>query len=540
MPSLPFPLFALLAAHTTGQRISQMFAETPFAGIHKLAWFDWAMLVPYFTVLAILSVYGLHRYDIIRTYFKHRAKATGEPPRRFEQLPPVTIQLPLYNERYVVERLIEEAVKIEYPKELLQIQVLDDSTDDTAPFAEALVERYRNMGYPIEYHHRTNRHGFKAGALQKGLETATGELVAVFDADFCPPADFLTRTVNFFADPKVGVVQTRWSYLNRDYNFLTEVEAMLLDGHFILEHGARSRAGYFFNFNGTAGILRKAMIADAGGWQHDTLTEDSDLSYRAQLKGWRFVYLPGLDCPSELPVEMYGFQVQQSRWAKGLTQVAKKLLPALWRADIPRRVKIEAFLHLTPNISYPLMIVVSALMLPVMIVRFYMGIWQMVFIDLPLIAASFWSISLFYVVAQRELYPKHWKRSILMLPMLIAVGVGLTIINTRAVLEALFGVETGFVRTPKFAVGEGHMNLETKKYRKRSGWLPYMEILVGVYFAVMMGFAIDTYNYFALPFLALFVFGYWWAGFGTIYQEQQSRLRWMKQRRMEMSAARQV
>jgi cellulose synthase/poly-beta-1,6-N-acetylglucosamine synthase-like glycosyltransferase len=517
-----------------------MFAETPFAGIHSLAWFDWAMLIPYFVVLTILSVYGLHRYDVIRTYFKHRKNATGEPPRRFDKLPPVTIQLPLYNERYVVERLIEEVLKIEYPRELLQIQVLDDSTDDTAPFAEALVERYRAMGYPIEYHHRANRHGFKAGALQQGLETATGLLVAVFDADFCPPPDFLTRTVHFFADPKVGVVQTRWSYLNRDYNFLTEVEAMLLDGHFILEHGARSRAGYFFNFNGTAGILRKEMIADAGGWQHDTLTEDSDLSYRAQLKGWRFVYLPGLHCPSELPVEMHGFQVQQSRWAKGLTQVAKKLLPSLMRADIPRRVKIEAFLHLTPNISYPLMIVVSALMLPVMIVRFYMGIWQMVFLDLPLIAASFWSISLFYVVAQRELYPKHWKRSILLLPMLIAVGVGLTIINTRAVLEALFGVETSFVRTPKFAVGEGPMNLRNKKYRKRSGWLPYAEILVGAYFAAMMVFAVNTFNYFALPFLALFVFGYWWAGFGTLYQEHQGHLRWLRQRRLELSAARQL
>ena len=233
------------------------------------------------------------------------------------------------------------------------------------------------------------------------------------------------------------MVQTRWSYLNRDYNFLTEVEAMLLDGHFILEHGARSRAGYFFNFNGTAGILRRKMIDDAGGWQHDTLTEDSDLSYRAQLKGWRFVYLPGLDCPSELPVEMHGFQVQQSRWAKGLTQWRKKLLPAILRSDIPSRVKAEAFMHLTPNISYPLMIVVSALMLPVMIVRFYMGVWQMVLLDLPLIVASFWSISAFYVIAQRELHPKNWKRSILLLPMLMAVGVGLTMINTRAVLEAL-------------------------------------------------------------------------------------------------------
>src|SRR5579883_507964 len=531
--TLTMPL-ALLAVSPTTRLMRGLFDDT-FSGIHQFSWFDWAILVPYFTVLIILSVYGIHRYDVIRTYFKHRHKAAGDPPRRFEELPPVTIQLPIYNERYVVERLIDEVVKIEYPRELLQIQVLDDSTDATAPFAEALVSRYEALGYPIEYHHRTNRHGFKAGALQEGLKTATGEFVAVFDADFCPPADFLHRTIHYFADPQIGVVQTRWSYLNRDYNFLTEVEAMLLDGHFILEHGARSRAGYFFNFNGTAGILRRKMIDDAGGWQHDTLTEDSDLSYRAQLKGWRFVYLPGLECASELPVEMHGFQVQQSRWAKGLTQVAKKLLPSILKADIPTRVKAEAFLHLTPNISYPLMIVVSALMLPVMIVRFYMGWMQMLFLDLPLIAASFWSISLFYVVAQRELYPKTWKRSVLLLPMLIAVGVGLTIINTRAVLEALFGVETAFARTPKFAIADRPVNLEVKKYRSRSGWLPYVEIAVGTYFVGMMVFAIETYNFFSLPFLALFVFGYYWAGFGTLYQEHQGRLRWMKQQKLAMA-----
>ena len=524
----------LLAISPTTRLMRGLFDDT-FSGIHQFSWFDWAILIPYFTVLIILSIYGIHRYEVIRTYFKHRHKAISEPPRRFDQLPAVTIQLPIYNERYVIERLIEEVIKVEYPKELLQIQVLDDSTDDTAPFAEALVARHEALGYPIEYHHRRNRHGFKAGALQEGLETATGEFIAVFDADFCPPADFLQRTIHHFADPQIGVVQTRWSYLNRDYNFLTEVEAMLLDGHFILEHGARSRAGYFFNFNGTAGILRKSMIADAGGWQHDTLTEDSDLSYRAQLNGWRFVYLPGLDCPSELPVEMHGFQVQQSRWAKGLTQVAKKLLPAILRADIPKRVKAEAFLHLTPNISYPLMIVVSALMLPVMIVRFYMGVWQMVTIDLPLIIASFWSISLFYVVAQRELHPKNWKRSILMLPMLIAVGVGLTIINTRAVLEALFGIQTAFARTAKYNVGERPVNLDVKKYRRRSGWLPYAEILVGFYFVGMIVFAVQTANFFAIPFLLLFVFGYWWAGFITIYQEHQGHLRWLKQRSLELS-----
>src|ERR1035441_2056628 len=461
-------LLALLVNRSPTERLIQNILHNPFAGIHELAWFDWAMLIPYFTVLIVLSVYGLHRYDIIRTYFKHKKKKTTEPAKRFPQLPRVTIQLPLYNERYVVERLIEETVKMDYPKDLLQIQVLDDSTDDTAPFAGALVERYRALGYPIEYHHRSNRHGYKAGALQAGLETGTGDLVAVFDGGFCPPVEFLLKTIHFFADPVVGVVQTRWSYLNRDYNFLTEVEAMLLDGHFILEHGARSTAGHFFNFNGTAGILRKAMIADAGGWQHDTLTEDSDLSYRAQLKGWRFMYLPGLDCPSELPVEIHGFQVQQSRWAKGLTQVAKKLLPAILKADVSKRIKAEAFLHLTPNISYPLMIVVSALMLPltqvakkllpailkadvskrikaeaflhltpnisyplmivvsalmlpVMIVRFYMGPWEMALIALPLIAASFWSISAFYVIAQRELHPTGWKRSVLLLPMLMAV-----------------------------------------------------------------------------------------------------------------------
>jgi len=227
--------------------------------------------------------------------------------------------------------------------------------------------------------------------------------------------------------------------------------------------------------------------------------------------------------------------VQQSRWAKGLTQVAWKLLPAILRADVSKRVKVEAFMHLTPNITYPLMIVVSALMLPVMIVRFYMGIWQMVFIDLPLIAASFWSISLFYVVAQRELYPKNWKRSIFKLPMLMAVGVGLTIINTRAVLEALFGVETGFVRTPKYAIGERPMKLENKKYRPRSGWLPYIELAVGTYFLGMVAFAIQTYNFLSIPFLSLFVFGYYWAGFSTLYQEHQSKLQWMKQRNLGLA-----
>jgi len=529
---------AFLVAYTLHQFTRGFFDDT-FAGIHQLSWFDWALLVPYFGILAVLSIYGMHRFEMIRTYFKYRKKATREANVGFEHLPPVTIQLPLYNERYVLERLIDETVKMEYPRELLQIQVLDDSTDDTHQFADALCEKYRNMGHNIEYLHRTNREGFKAGALQEGLKSATGEFVAVFDADFIPPVDFLTRTIHHFADPKVGVVQTRWSYLNRDFNFLTEVEGMLLDGHFILEHGARSRAGLFFNFNGTAGILRVAMISDAGGWQHDTLTEDSDLSYRAQVKGWKFVYLPGIDCPSELPVEMHGFQIQQFRWAKGLTQCAKKLLPGLLRAKLPFRVKLEAIMHLTPNISYPLMILVSALMLPVMIVRFYMGAWEMMVLDFPLIIASFWSLSAFYLIAQRELHPKTWKRSFMILPMLMAVGVGLTLINTRAVLEALFGVKSGFVRTPKYAIeGTRQKRMAVKKYKRKSGWLPYFELACGTYFLYMCWFAVSTFNYPTLPFLSLFVCGYYWAGFSTLYQEYQDRLRYNRQTRLEFETAR--
>src|SRR5579872_322137 len=462
------------------------FSDNTFAGLYKLQPFDWAILIPYFLTLSILAIYGCHRYEMIRGYYKHRRKIPTQPSVRFEQLPRVTVQLPIYNERYVVERLIEETTKLDYPRELLQIQVLDDSTDETHQFTERLVAEYAASGAPIEYHHRANRHGFKAGALQEGMKSATGEFIAIFDADFLPPVDFLRRTVHFFADPKIGVVQTRWGYTNRHYNLLTEVEAMLLDGHFVLEHGARFGGGMFFNFNGTAGILRARMIEDAGGWQHDTLTEDSDLSYRAQLKGWKFVYVPSVECPSELPVETYGFQVQQSRWAKGLTQVAIKLLPSILRSDMTRRQKIEAFMHLTPNISYPLMILITLLLWPVMIVRFYMGWMQMVTIDLPLVVAAFWSLSAFYILAERELFPGNWKRALVLTPVLMAAGVALTVINSRSVLEALFGYQTSFARTPKYAIGGTQkVKLENIQYRRRSGWLPYAELAVGTYFLGM-------------------------------------------------------
>ncbi len=525
------PIF-LFAQQAFGSRLTNGLFDDSFAGIYRLSAFDWALLIPYFGMLAILSVYGIHRYETVRRYMKYGKNLPGTASKKFAQLPKVTVQLPLYNERFVVERLLEETSQLEYPRELLQIQVLDDSTDETHPYTERLCNAYKAAGLPIEYRHRTNRHGFKAGALQAGLETATGELIAIFDADFVPPRDFLKRTVDFFTDPQVGVVQTRWSYLNKEYSILTQVEAMLLDGHFVLEHGARCGSGLFFNFNGTAGVLRRTMIDNAGGWQHETLTEDSDLSYRAQLNGWRFVYVPSLECPSELPVDTYGFQVQQARWAKGLTQVAKKLLPRILKADLPLRIKVEAFMHLTPNISYPLMIAVSMLMLPVMIVRFYMGIFQMVLVDLPLIIASFWSISAFYLYAQRELFPKTWWKSIAFLPMLMAAGVALTVSNSKGVIEALLGIQSSFARTPKYAIGTEKTRQRSTTYRRRSGWLPYVEIAIGSYFVYMIDFAIQTLNFFAVPFLLLFVCGYYWAGFSTLYEEYRGKLAWQRARKL--------
>jgi cellulose synthase/poly-beta-1,6-N-acetylglucosamine synthase-like glycosyltransferase len=523
---LIFPLLFVQPSFTS--RITSGLFDDTFSGIYQLSPFDWCLLVPYFGILIILSVYGLHRYETIRRYRKFRKNLPKAAPVPFQQLPKVTIQLPLYNERYVVERLLEEVNQIDYPRELLQIQVLDDSTDETHPYTQRLCNEYAAAGLPIEYRHRANRHGYKAGALQEGMETVTGEFIAIFDADFLLPRDFIKRTIHFFTDPEVGVVQTRWSYLNKEFSVLTQVEAMLLDGHFVLEHGARCGSGLFFNFNGTAGILRRKMIDDAGGWQHETLTEDSDLSYRAQLNGWRFVYLPSLDCPSELPAETYSFQVQQARWAKGLTQVAMKLLPRILKADLPFRIKAEAFMHLTPNISYPLMIVVSMLMLPVMIVRFYMGVFQMVLIDFPLIVASFWSISAFYLYAQRELYPKSWWKSIAFLPMLMAAGVALTLSNTKGVIEALLGIQTSFARTAKYAIGTHKAKIRPTAYKRRSGWLPYVELAFGTYFVYMVDFAIETMNYLAVPFLLLFVCGYYWAAFSTLYEEFRGLIQWQR------------
>ena len=430
------------------------FLDTTFKGLYHANAFDMALLIPYFIVLILLAFYGMHRYQLVYLYYKYRKNKVTNPASRFTELPRVTIQLPIFNEQYVVDRLVECVCKIEYPREKLEIQVLDDSTDETVEVARDVVERYAALGHNITYHHRTNREGFKAGALDAGLKVATGEFVAIFDADFTPQPEWLMKVIHHFADPEIGMVQTRWTHLNRNYSFLTEVEAILLDGHFVLEHGGRSRAGVFFNFNGTAGMWRRKAIDDAGGWEHDTLTEDTDLSYRSQLKGWKFRYLQDVECPAELPIEMTAFKTQQARWAKGLIQCAKKDLPKVLRAQVSRREKIEAWYHLTANISYPLMIVLSTLLLPAMIIRFYQGWFQMLYIDVPLFLASTFSISSFYLVSQKELFPRSWLRTFLFLPPLMALGIGLTITNSKAVLEALVGHQSAFARTPKYRVVE--------------------------------------------------------------------------------------
>ncbi|MBI3262389.1 MAG: glycosyltransferase, partial [Acidobacteria bacterium] len=396
--------------------------------------FEAAILGTYFFVLIILAIYGWHRYYLVYLYMKHKDHAPVEPGI-VDPLPVVTVQLPIYNEMYVVDRLIQAVSRLEYPRELLEIQVLDDSTDETQHIASRAVERLASRGYSITYHHRADRLGYKAGALEAGLNVANGRFIAIFDADFMPPPEFLRQTIPYFANDKVGMVQARWGHLNQDYSLLTKIEAILLDGHFVLEHGGRNRSGLFFNFNGTAGVWRREAIAAAGGWQHDTLTEDLDLSYRAQLVGWQFVFLPDLLSPAEIPVEMNAFKSQQHRWAKGSIQTCRKLLPRILRANLPLKVKAEAFFHLTANFNYLLMSILSVLMFPSMVIRYNMGWYEMLLIDVPLFCAATLSVSNFYVVCQREIY-KDWVARLKYLPFLMSIGIGLAVNNTRAVLEA--------------------------------------------------------------------------------------------------------
>lgn len=468
-----------------------------------------------------LSCYGVHRYLMIFLYYKYR-KQVPQPLGTLATLPKVTVQLPLYNEMYVADRLLDAMAALDYPKDKLEIQVLDDSTDETTEIVARKVSSLRQKGFDISHIHRANRIGFKAGALQNGLPHATGEFIAIFDADFVPQRDLLQKTIQYFSDPNIGMIQTRWGHINEQYSLLTRIQSMFLDGHFLIEQTARARSGRFFNFNGTAGIWRRSCIESSGGWEHDTLAEDLDLSYRAQIKGWKFLFLPEIVTPAELPVEMNAFKSQQHRWAKGSVQACKKLLPALWRTDLPLKVKIEGTVHLTSNFGH--------LMLLILCLVFHASAsagtheatggnpWtKLLLVDVPLFLAASLSITAFYFCAQKELHAQWWKR-ILYIPVLMAVGIGLSVNNARAVLEAIFNHKSDFVRTPKFGVRSRGDSWTGSKYRALRGLVPYIELTFGVYFTVLLIQAIDQQRWSVLPFILIFSVGFLYVGLMSTMQ----------------------
>lgn len=487
--------------------------------LYQLDTFDYTILIIYFTLLIFLSIYGGYRIKQVIDFWRYR-KLVPKPKAHFSEddLPFITVQLPLFNEMYVVERLVETVAKLDYPRDRFEIQVLDDSTDETVKIAEAVVEKYKKLGFDITYIHRTDRTGFKAGALANGNKTAKGELLAIFDADFLPRSDFLQKLVHYFTDPMVGCAQMRWSHINGDYNLLTRLQTIMLDGHFVVEQTVRNRTGGFFNFNGTAGIWRRRTIEMSGGWQHDTLTEDTDLSFRAQLMGWKFVYLLDEDAPSEIPVEINAFKAQQRRWAKGVMQVGIKLYRRIWFANLPLRVKIEMFFRLTGNISYPLMIIVSLLQFPLLLVRYNQGFYHLMVFDVPLLFFSTVSVILFYGTAVWYLDEKPSFR-LWHLPLVMSLGIGLAFSNARAVIEAMLGHQTEFVRTPKYKVeGANDETWKKKKYKRKRGWLPLLELAFSVYFLLAILYAARFHLFGTIPFLFLFCYGYGYMGIMSILQ----------------------
>jgi cellulose synthase/poly-beta-1,6-N-acetylglucosamine synthase-like glycosyltransferase len=487
--------------------------------------------ISYFIVLIGLSLYGLHRYVIVYLFLKNRHRVP-EPKALFTELPKVTVQLPVFNEMYVVERLLKAVAALQYPRELLHVQVLDDSTDETTEIAAKNVAELKNAGLDIELIHRDDRTGFKAGALENGLKSCKGEYILILDADFVPAPDMLAKTIHYFTDEKIGMIQTRWGHLNRTYSLLTRVQAMFLDGHLLLEQTARSRAGRFFNFNGTAGLWRRSCIEDAGGWQHDTLTEDLDLSYRAQLKGWRFVFLADLVTPAELPVDMNGFKSQQHRWTKGSIQTCLKLLPQVWRADLPLLVKFEATAHLTSNYAYLLLFFLCLLMHPSTgggVAPEAAGdvshIWRTILIDIPIFLSASMPAAVFYLCCQRELYPRSWWKEILYLPALLALGIGLAVNNARAVIEAMIGLPSEFTRTAKYGIQSRTQSWKRTKYSPLKSIAPLLEIGFALYFMNFLIEAIAANQWLAVPFLALFAGGFAYVGVCSIAQ-------WFPQLRM--------
>ncbi len=470
------------------------------------------LLTLYLLVWVVLAAFGIHRLHLVRLYRRgERERLVAPPPAPPREWPLVTVQLPVYNEQYVVERLLDAAASLDYPRDRLEIQLLDDSTDATTEIAAARIAAWRARGTNVVHLRRPDRAGFKAGALQAGLECASGDLLAIFDADFVPPPTFLRSLVPYFQDGGVGMVQSRWEHLNETYSLLARAQAISLDGHFLVEHSARMAGGSFFNFNGTAGILRKACIRDAGGWQSDTLTEDLDLSYRAQLKGWRFVFAPHVACPAELPVEMNAFKAQQHRWVKGSIQVARKLLPVIWRSPAPLSVKVEATFHLTSNVAYVALLLLSIIVYPVVLERYESRSLFFTIADALLFLTATTSTLVYFGVAQNDLRG-GWKKRIQYLPFVMSLGIGLAVNNTRAVLGALFGTRGAFIRTPKFRIASRSDSWRKKRYRAPvNGWA-LLELGLGGYFAWAMVSLYHAARFASIPFFFLYLFGFLYVG----------------------------
>jgi cellulose synthase/poly-beta-1,6-N-acetylglucosamine synthase-like glycosyltransferase len=470
----------------------------------------------YFSLLIGLSIHGLH----IPWLIYHRLGSPSPPdPQRASKadtgLPRVTVQLPVYNEKAVVERLIRAALALDYPKERIEFQILDDSTDETAVTSRGLAEQYKREGYAISWLHRESRDGWKAGALKEGLARAHGDLVAIFDADFEPQPDFLLRVVPCFEDPKVGMVQARWGHLNEDASFLTRMQALFLDGHFVMESQTRDRAGLFLSFNGTAGVWRKQCIEEAGGWQADTLTEDLDLSYRAQLAGWKFRFVSGCVAPAELPRQVNAFKSQQYRWTRGAVETLLKLGGQFVRGGIPWKVRTEFFFHLTSHLVFPMLVLLSVCAYPALSIRLESSTWKLLLIDLPLYLLGIFSVNLFYLWGQRVLYPHDFSRAI-RIPGLLFLGTGLAMSNALAVWDGYRGGKNQeFVRTPKSgSVAHGPYLPPASK----SAWL---EILLASYLALCIVHAFHMGRYASIPFLLIFAAGF--GGMGLLSLSEQYR-----------------
>lgn len=460
----------------------------------------------FLTLLLIYSLCSLNLAMVFKNWANSRDAASGAPLAEGD-LPFVTIQLPIYNEKFVVRRLVEKICEIDYPSDRLEIQVLDDSTDETKAISLAIVDEMKARGFIIEHLHRAVRDGFKAGALRDGLAVAKGEFIAIFDADFLPEADFLKQTLPHFATPKIGLVQTRWEHINDNFSPLTRAQALALDGHFVVEQTARNSEGHFINFNGTAGVWRKETILDAGNWHADTITEDLDLSFRAQLRGWQFRYLTDYTTPAELPAEINALKSQQYRWTKGAIETAKKLLPTVWKSALPIRTKLHCTYHLTSNVVYLAVLGVALLNLPLIYIKTNVSEFAEYFVYMSVFSLSFIGPFSMYFLAQRNTY-SDWKKRMLSFPVYMSGTMGLTLNNAKAVLDGLVGKKTGFVRTPKFNVFNDSKSIKSTNYKMRLTPIIVLEVLMTIYTFASLSLAVYHLEVAAIPFHFMFFFGF--------------------------------